>query len=67
MSTRRTSPAVLVAILVAHVGVTSLTWRDLRRRGADQVRGSKKAWRLASAVNTLGSVAYVVFGRRSGR
>jgi hypothetical protein len=61
-----TSPARLAPFLIAHVIITALTWRDLRHRTDDQVRGSKRAWRVASALNTLGSLAYWLFGRQSG-
>jgi hypothetical protein len=56
---RRVAP-----ILVAHAAITALTWRDLRRRPEDQVRGSKRLWRVASAMNTVGSVAYLAMGRK---
>jgi hypothetical protein len=42
----------------------TLTWRDLRARPAGQVRGNKKIWQVASALNTSGSAAYWLFGRR---
>ena len=58
---------VLGAVLVVHVTVATLTWRNLRSRPAAQVRGSKTLWRVASALNTLGSVAYWLFGRRPAR
>jgi hypothetical protein len=61
---RRPNPAVLAAILVGHVAVTALTWRDLRHRADDQVRGSKKWWRVASAANTTNSLVYLLFGRK---
>lgn len=48
-----------------HILVTAATWRDLKRRPSSQVRGSKRLWRIVSAVNTMGSVAYLVFGRKS--
>ena len=56
-----------IPILVVHAAITALTWRDLRRRPADQVRGSKKLWRAASAMNTVGSLAYLVIGRKRAR
>jgi hypothetical protein len=56
----------IVAVLVVHTAITALTWRDLKRRPAGQVRGSKKLWRVASAANTVGSVAYLAIGRRPG-
>ena len=60
----RKNTAVLAAILAAHVAITSLTWRDIRNRPDGQVRGSKRAWRIASALNTVGSLGYLVLGRR---
>ena len=56
---------VLLVVLVVHLIVAKLTWLDLRRRPDDAVRGSKRFWRLASILNTTGSVAYWLFGRRS--
>jgi hypothetical protein len=50
--------------LLAHAAITTLTWRDLRRRPAEQVRGGKRLWRVASAVNTVGSMAYLAVGRK---
>jgi hypothetical protein len=49
---------------VVHLTVMTLTWRDLRARPASQVRGNKKIWQVASALNTSGSAAYWLFGRR---
>jgi hypothetical protein len=49
---------------VVHLTAVTLTWRDLRSRPAAQVRGPKKIWQVASALNTTGSVAYWLFGRR---
>lgn len=63
----RTSKPALAAVAVVHVAVTALTWRDLRARTPGQVRGSKRVWRTASALNTLGSVGYWLFGRRRRR
>jgi len=54
----------LSIILAAHLAVTSLTWWDLYRRSPQQVRGSKRAWRIASGANTLGSAAYFLVGRK---
>jgi len=51
-------------VLVVHVIVYVFTLRDLRRRPAAAVRGPKAIWRIAAALNTSGSVAYWLFGRR---
>ena len=34
-------PKLYAVLLVAHLIVTTLTWRDLRRRSSDQIRGPK--------------------------
>ena len=44
--------------------MVAVTWRDLRRRPDAAVRGSKRLWRLAATLNTTGSLAYWLFGRR---
>jgi hypothetical protein len=61
---RKPSPRVLAVIGIVHLAVTTLTWRDLRNRPADQVRGNKLMWRLLSGANTTGSAAYWLFGRK---
>ena len=61
---RKPNKLVFVVIGVVHLSVMTLTWRDLRSRPAAQVRGNKKIWRAASALNTNGSAAYWLFGRR---
>jgi hypothetical protein len=53
-----------IPVLLAHTAITAVTWRDIQRRPVDQMRGSKRLWRVASAVNTIGSVAYVAVGRK---
>ncbi len=61
---RRPSPATIAVLVVAHLVVTSVTWRDIRRRPADQIRGSKRLWRALSATNMSWSLAYLLFGRK---
>jgi hypothetical protein len=56
---------ILSVALVIHVIMLSLTWRDLSKRPAAAVRGKKGMWRIASLLNTSGSVTYWLFGRRS--
>lgn len=55
---------VLVIGLAVHVTAATLTWRDISRRPADRIRGTKTAWRIASAVNTIGSVGYWLVARK---
>jgi hypothetical protein len=60
-------PNSLLLILIGHVLAAAWTWRDIRQRPAQQIRGSKGLWRVFSAVNTVGAVAYWLIGRRYGR
>ena len=61
---RKPNKLVLAVIAVVHLTAVTLTWRDLRSRPAAQVRGPKRIWQAASALNTSGSAAYWLFGRR---
>ncbi|MGO4102432.1 PLD nuclease N-terminal domain-containing protein [Leifsonia sp. YAF41] len=54
----------VIPTLIIHVIVLILTWRDIASRTDDEVRGNKAVWRVASALNTIGSVAYWIFGRK---
>ena len=55
---------VIAVVLVVHLLLVKLTWRDLRVRPDAGVRGRKRLWRVAATMNTTGSVAYWLFGRR---
>jgi hypothetical protein len=61
---QESSKRVIAAIGVTHATIAAFTWRDIRSRSADQVRGSKRIWRIASGFNTIGAVAYWIIGRR---
>ncbi|NKZ03563.1 PLDc_N domain-containing protein [Actinomadura latina] len=37
---------------------------DLQRRPSDQVKGSKRLWRMLAFVNFVGPISYFLFGRR---
>lgn len=52
-----------VAVLIAaSVGLVAAAERDIHRRPADEVRGSKLLWRLLS-LNALGAASYFRWGR----
>lgn len=38
--------------------------RDISRRPAEQIRGSKTLWRLVTLVNFIGPSSYFAFGRK---
>jgi hypothetical protein len=46
-----------VAMLVA-------TLRDIRRRPAAEINGSKRLWTAAAFVNFFGPLAYFILGRK---
>jgi len=50
--------------VVAHVIVVTLTWRDIRYRTDDQIRGSKRLWRIASAGQMGNALVYWLFARK---
>jgi hypothetical protein len=54
----------LAVVIPVHIAVTAFTWRDLRSRAPEQVRGNKRLWRIASGANTLGSLLYFTLGRK---
>ena len=60
------SPVQRFLTLVAgaiQVGLLVAALADLRRRPAEQVRGSKAMWAALSFVNFFGPLAYFRFGR----
>lgn len=40
---------------------------DIRRRPADQIKGSKRLWTWLAFVNFVGPIAYFSYGRRRPR
>ncbi|MFC4605040.1 PLDc N-terminal domain-containing protein [Rhodococcus kronopolitis] len=64
---KRLDPRYRVPVAVAGVlqlALTAAALIDLRRRGPDEIRGSKKAWTAAAFVNFFGPIAYFTVGRR---
>jgi hypothetical protein len=55
---------IAIAAVILNAIIASFTWRDLRRRPAALVRGPKLFWRMWASLNTTGSVAYWLVGRR---
>jgi hypothetical protein len=61
--THRERVAVVVAATV-QLSLLAAALIDLRRRPAEQVRGDKRLWALASFVNFVGPLSYFGFGIR---
>jgi hypothetical protein len=62
MSPRQRKLVVLGGVL--QMVLATVAGRNLARRPAEQVRGPKLAWSLALTVNTVGPLAYLIWGRR---
>jgi hypothetical protein len=61
-----TSSQKIVVILLGFLQFVLLiaALRDIRRRPAEQINGSKRLWTLAAFVNFVGPLAYFFFGRK---
>ncbi len=55
---------VIGALAIAELSAKLVAARDIERRPAAELRGSKLLWRLALLVNTFGPLAYFALGRR---
>ena len=55
---------VVVAVVAVQAVSAAFAFRDLARRGDDEVRGPKLLWRLLIGINPGNSLAYWLFGRR---
>jgi len=60
-----TGQKVAVGVLgAAQVTLTVAAYRDLARRPADEINGTKLSWGLALLVNWVGPIAYFAAGRK---
>jgi hypothetical protein len=64
MRRRPPPPPALAALALAGTVSGTLAWRDLNRRSAGQIRGSRRFWRVLIAMNPGNSVFYWLLGRR---
>jgi hypothetical protein len=53
-----------VAVGAVQLALLTAAQRDISRRPAEQIRGSKMLWRFATLVNFIGPGSYFAFGRR---
>jgi len=58
---------IITVVAIVEAALKAWMLLDLKRRPADEVRGSKRLWAFSSVVNSAGVVplSYFVFGRRS--
>ena len=63
------SPAqqrAIMAVAMVEAALKAAMLLDLKRRPAEQVRGSKRLWAMSTVINSAGviPITYFVFGRR---
>jgi hypothetical protein len=56
--------ASIVVASIVQIALTVAGYRDLAKRSADEVEGSKLAWGVAMLVNWVGPLAYFAKGRK---
>ena len=54
----------MIVAAAVQLSLLAAALTDLRRRPAEQVRGDKRLWALASFVNFVGPLSYFGFGIR---
>ena len=62
----RNQQRVIVVGAAVQLVLQAATLRDLHRRSADELWGSKRWWTAAAFVNFIGPIAYFAVGRRCG-
>ena len=62
----RRQRAGLLVLGAARLSLALAAWRDLARRPSAQVNGRKALWAVVIAVNWIGPLSYVRWGRRPG-
>ena len=60
----RCSRSLIVAAGVVEAVLLVATLIDIKRRPADQIKGSKRMWTALAFVNIVGPISYFTFGRR---
>lgn len=53
----------LVVMSAVQFALAAAAWTDLARRPQEAINGRKPLWALAIAVNFVGPIAYLCFGR----
>lgn len=64
MARRLAKPGITAAALGGHAILTAIVWRDINRRAAAELRGSKSLWKVLTALNTGNHLLYLIVGRR---
>ena len=60
----KVSRALIVITGAVELVLLAAALIDIKRRPADQIKGSKRMWTGLAFINMVGPIAYFVFGRR---
>ena len=60
----KVSRGLIVVTGVVELVLLAATLCDIKRRPADQIKGSKRMWTALAFVNIVGPISYFAFGRR---
>jgi len=60
----RRSRTLIVAAGAIEVVLLVATLIDIKRRPADQIKGSKRMWTALAFINIVGPISYFIIGRR---
>ena len=60
----KVSRALIVVTGAVELVLLAAALIDIKRRPADQIKGSKRMWTALAFVNMVGPIAYFAFGRR---
>ena len=63
MNGKRKTGVVIIGL--AQVALTAVAYRDLIKRPAEQIEGTKLAWSVALLVNWIGPLTYFAKGRKT--
>ena len=55
----------VIVMASIQLALATSAWKDLAKRPASQVNGSKAVWGLVIAINYVGPIAYFVKGRKT--
>ncbi len=56
--------AGILLAAVVQIALLAAALRDIRKRNAEELRGSKMMWRAISFVNFIGPITYFALGRK---
>jgi len=60
----RRERSFIAGAMTVQLSLLAAALADLRRRPQDQIKGSKRLWRMLAFINFAGPISYFFFGRK---